>query len=381
MLLMLCTTRSLAQIQLLNDEFSDSNTVYNWLNINDEEGWNITQLESYNINDSTAGHLFIRPLTESWFNEYRGAYLFKYIHGDFVLSTEVTAVARSGDGLPGSDFSLAGIMIRTPIDYPSRDPLNEWMPNQQNYIFMSIGQATSPGYDFEIKNTCNSSSCLDIVSIDTSTAEIRIARRGNEIIILSRLPGETWEVRNRYDRSGPQCLQNMNNCNAPFPDTIQIGFVVYTDWPKVNSYSTGFHNTHTLHPDSLGEPDPSIGVPFNPDIVADFDYARFDSLTIPDSLFAFNLTDPTSVSEQELLGFLGYDSQVYCPQLFQIVDPLSTVYQHARASQVIIAENLIFNAAKVFYHAGNAVHLNPGFEVSLGSVFEIRMDGCGGNDP
>ncbi len=98
------------QIQLLNDEFSDSASIVNWLNINDEEGWNITQLETYDINVSTPGNLFIRPFTESWFGEYRGAYIFKYISGDFVFSTDVLATGLDGVSLPSSDFSLAWIM-------------------------------------------------------------------------------------------------------------------------------------------------------------------------------------------------------------------------------------------------------------------------------
>ena len=366
-----------AQIQLLNDEFSDSATVSNWININQDEGWNITQLEAYNINDSATGHLYVLPLTESWFAEYRGAYLYKYISGDFVISTKVTATARDGMSLPSSTFSLAGIMIRTPINYPNQDPQNEWLPGQQNYIFMSIGQATGPRYDFEIKNTCHSSSCLDIVPIDTSTAEIRMVRRDNEIVVLSRFPGESWQVRNRYNRNGPQCGQNMNNCNAPFPDTVQIGFVVYTDWPKVSSYSTTFHNTHTLHPDTLGAGDPSPGTPFNPDIVAHFDYARFDSLIVPDSLLSADLSDESEVADSTLLQLFGYDSNPYCPTDYMVVDPIQGIYLRTRAIQTIQANNAILNQATAIFHAGLEVDLNVGFEVNLGSVFEVMLDGCG----
>jgi len=364
------------QIQLLNDEFSDSASIVNWLNINDEEGWNITQLETYDINVSTPGNLFIRPFTESWFGEYRGAYIFKYISGNFVFSTNVLATGLDGVSLPSSDFSLAGIMVRHPVDYPNKDPINQWMPAQQNYIFMSIGQATGAGFDFEIKNTCNSVSCLDIVSIDTSTAEIRMARRGDQVIVLSRLPGEGWEVRNRYNRIGIQCGSIMNNCNAPFPDTLQIGFVVYTDWPKVSSYSFEFHNTHTLHPDSLGVPDPSPGVPFNPDIIADFEYARFDSLFIPDSLETADLSDPNQVSDQTILQLLGYDSQVFCPPNLILSDPSPGPYQQVQVQESIISTQNLGPGMQVFYHAGIEVSLQPGFEVKPGASFTIQLVGC-----
>ena len=121
------------QVQLLNDEFNNSNTLSNWININQEEGWNITQLESYNIDDSSAGNFFVKPITESWYEEYRGAYLYKYISGDFILTTEVTATGRDGVSLPSSTFSLAGLMIREPMDYTDAyaNP-GGWEPNEQN---------------------------------------------------------------------------------------------------------------------------------------------------------------------------------------------------------------------------------------------------------
>ena len=273
-----------SQVQLLNDEFNDANTIINWININVEEGINITQLESYNINDSVTDHFFVRPITESWYHEYRGAYIFKYIVGDFILTTQVTATGRDGTSLPSSEYSLAGIMIREPVANPEPDP--NIVSGQQNYVFMSIGQANveaqNDGWNFEIKNTCHSHSCLNIDNIAFNTSKIRLARIGNEIIVLSRLPGGSWEVRNRYHRvSGSHC--NGGNCNAAFSDTLQIGFVSYTDWPKVNSYTYAFHNTNTLHPDSLAM-DPTPGVPFNPDIIAHFDFARlilFHRICIP----------------------------------------------------------------------------------------------------
>ena len=94
--LLLFGSVAIAQIQLHNDEFSDAGSLVNWLNINDVEGWNITQLQNYNIGDTTAGELFMMPLSASWFEEYRGALLFKEIAGDFVVTTQVTVSARDG---------------------------------------------------------------------------------------------------------------------------------------------------------------------------------------------------------------------------------------------------------------------------------------------
>ncbi len=363
-----------AQVQLLNDEFGDHNTLSNWINVNEEEGNPITQLEEYNINDSSPGHLFMMPFTESWFHEYRGAYIYKYIVGDFILTTEVTAVARDGSSLPSSTFSLAGIMVREPVENPEPDP--GVISGQQNYIFMSIGQANvesqSDGWNFEIKNTCHSHSCLDIDNINVNTAKIRMVRVGNEIIVLSQLPGGAWEVRNRYHRvDNAHC--NGGNCNAPFPDTIQIGFVAYTDWPKVNSYTYAFHNTHTLHPDSLTM-DPSAGIPFNPDLLAHFDYARFD--TVPEALYSLTLTGPMAVSDGNLLTHLGFDSQAFCPENFHIYDQISGTYITVESSQSIMADNLITGQSHVTFGAGTEISLIPGFQVENQSIFQVILAGC-----
>lgn len=367
-----CTWQySLAQIQLLNDEFEDGGTLLNWKNINQEEGWGISQLEQYNINDSVTDALFLLPRTVSWFGEYRGAYLFKYISGDFVLTTEVTVTGRDGVSLPSSSYSLAGIMIREPVENPGGS-------NQQNYIFMSLGQATGPGNDFEIKNTCHSNSCLDVVPITSNTAQIRLARRGSQVIVLSRFPGQSWVVRNVYDRDGGgQCQSNGSlMCQAPFSDTLQIGFVAYTDWEKVNSYSTDFHNTHTLHPDTLAllpGGDPTPGVAFNPDVRADYKYVRFDSLEVPPAYSGMNFT---TLTEPQMLEFLSFESSAHCPDHYLITSDIENTYIHVRANQTIHAENMVQDNSQVTLHAPTEVQLNPGFEISLNSVLEIEMDGC-----
>jgi len=67
-----------SQIQLHNDEFSDSNTLSaNWLNINEVEQWDAEHLELFDINTSTAESLHMMPWTSSWFQDYKGTLLFK----------------------------------------------------------------------------------------------------------------------------------------------------------------------------------------------------------------------------------------------------------------------------------------------------------------
>ncbi len=63
------------------------------------------------------------------------------------------------------------------------------------------------------------------------------------IIVLHQILGESFVVRQRYDRSD-------------MPDTLQVGMVTYTDWPKVSTYSYSFHNFNTLNEDLDLDPTP-----------------------------------------------------------------------------------------------------------------------------
>lgn len=350
-----------AQIQLLNDEFDNSATLQtNWLNINQTEGWNAEHLEVHDINLSSIGDLYMMPYTSSWYQDYRGTLLYKNVNQDFVLTTEVTVSNRTDSGLPSSIFSLAGLMIRSEIDYPN-GALIDWLPNNENYIFLAAGRATGSGPQFEVKNTVNGNSSLQISDIPTATnVQIRVARIASAVIVLYRLPNQNWEVHRRYSR-------------PDFPSEIQIGFVTYTDWPKVSSYDEFFHNSHVLN--SNLNPDPTSNVPFNPDIIGRFDFTRFDEVNVPVNLTGIDLVN--SATDIELLSFLGYDSQVYCPTILQITDEIqSNQIAEISAQQDIEALNFINEFAEVNYTAGNSIELIDGFEVAVGAEFLANIGLC-----
>lgn len=378
-LIVICTINVNCQIHLNNDEFSSSSTLVNWNNINDTEGWNITQLENYNIGDTVAGSLFILPNTETWFAEYRGSYLYKEIAGDFILTTEVTMSARDGVSLPATTFSLAGIMIREPLDYPNQDPSIDWSPNSQNYIFMAVGRANENRLSFEIKNTCNSRSCIRVVDADDSTVKMRLIRRGDEIVVMSQYGNDPWIIQNRYNRNEVQvgdfgsCGQL---CNTPFPDTVQIGFVTYTDWPKVSSYTTAFHNSNTLHPDSLTS-DPTSGVPFNPDVKSSYNYIRFDSLVIPPAWSSLSLSDPNEISDQDILGQYSFDSELACPDTLVILSlPVGDQVILAQANESINSQIELTNSRQLYLTSPGQISLENGFEVGTGAVIEAIISNC-----
>lgn len=357
-----------AQIQLWNDEFKHSESIAAWSDINATESWGINQLKVLNVNDSVPGKLIMIPHTVSWYEEYRGPLVYKNIGGNFVVTTSITAQNRNRDNIPNSDYSLAGIMLRRPVNYPNGalGP-GGWQAGQQDYIFISLGYAAlnhpscsgCPGPHFEIKNTNNSVSTLEVQSIDTTEVEIRIVRKDSSIIILTRFPDEAFELRRKFTRTD-------------FTDSLQIGFVGYTDWDKVYSYTPAFHNTHEITESLM--PDPSPGIPFNPDLYACFDFIRFDSLQIP--LELQNLDLATQVSNMDLESNWGYPTQEFCPPNLHVYqDLVNFPFVHIQASDQLTASHNVQNS-HILYHAMESIDFQTGFELSLNSQMEVMITAC-----
>lgn len=259
----------------LSDEFDNASTLSNWQRIEKVEGWNNDQLETFDINGTKKGFMTMVPYTSSWYKDYRGIYVFKPVTGDFVATTKLHVSGRNGNGAPRAQFSLAGIMVRTPRNITP----NTWRPGGENYVFLSLGAADQPGnFQFEVKTTINSDSQLTTSPSGSGDAIIRVARIGSSMIMLKNVNG-TWSVHRRFPR-------------GDFPAGLQVGFTVYTDWPTVGKLSPQQQNSMVIRNG-------------NPDLLAQFDYMHFESPKIPNDLKGRNFDDPSSVSDQQLLSFLG----------------------------------------------------------------------------
>ncbi len=293
----------------LSDEFNDAASITDWLRVNETEGWNADQLQTFDVDQTQEGHLTMVPHTTVWFENYRGPLAYKTVTGDFAFTTRVNINDRDdiggsdADSVPGDgDFSLGGVMIRTPRDIT--DAPNEWAPgsmaddgtnNGENFVFLSLGYGNAAyangenQFNLEVKTTRNSSSDLELTELgpDASVAEIQIARIGTDVFTLFRLPGEEWQVHRRYSR-------------PDMPETLQVGMVTYTDWEKANDFDPFYQNSNALTPDGF---DPTPGQAFNPDLEAGFDYARYVSLNVPESLNGVDLLN--DATDEQLLSFLG----------------------------------------------------------------------------
>ena len=231
-----------SDIKSLSDEFDQPATLSNWKQIWQTENWSANQLQKCAIEN---GNLVLMPYSSSWYQDYRGVLLYKEVSGDFVVTTKVTSTGRDGQSAPRSDYSLGGIMVRT----PRQDDARTWRPGQENYIFLSIGTADRPGnFQFEVKTTERSVSTLEKSMASSGEALLQFIRVGRSIVLLKK-QGGNWSVHKRYDR-------------GDMPSTLQVGFTVYTDWNSVSQMTPIQQNNTVIRGG-------------RPDLISKFDFMRF----------------------------------------------------------------------------------------------------------
>jgi hypothetical protein len=200
---------------------------------------------------------------------------FKTVTGDFVVTTDVEVMSRSSTGAPRSAFSLAGIMVRVPRNITPQT----WQPGGENYVFLSLGAADSPGtFQNEVKTTVNSVSTLPITPAPSGRMLIQIARIGPYVITLHNAGGD-WVVHRRFLRND-------------FPQRMQVGMTVYTDYFTCANYQPFVQNGTVIRDG-------------NPDLMAYFDFFRFVRPIVPPSLANANLFNASVVSDAQILSFLG----------------------------------------------------------------------------
>lgn len=251
-----------------SDEFDSPDTLKNWQRISKDHG-TPDQLETFDINKTKSGHMVMIPYTSVWYQRYRGVLAYKSINGDFVITTSLKTSNRAQNAAPRRSYSLAGIMVHTPVD-PT---------GAHNYIFLSHGSAQRPGtYQFEVKTTINNRSQLQVDNAGTDHAIIQVARIGNTIITLKQING-AWSVHRRYNR-------------PDFPNTLQAGLTCYTDWDNCKTIPPLRHNQMVI---KNGQPD----------LYAEFDFVRYTRPKVPAALQGRNLMNAQQVSDAQLLSFLG----------------------------------------------------------------------------
>jgi hypothetical protein len=296
----------LAAIAGWSDEFSTAATLDDWQRLWQVEHWQADQLEGYDIDATRSGWLTMLPYTSVWYSDYRATLAFQTIAGDFAVTTHVQARNRAGSGAPGStqggavgsEYSLAGIMLRVPrpewVADPDAAPSTWWVQGNERYVFLSFGSATVPGsYQFEVKTTTpaspNSESVLVISDAGAGVTEtdLRSVRIGPHILMLRREAGQDWVVHRRYRRDdllGP----------------LQVGMTCYTDRAIASTWPW-FEQNDSVVTHAYG----NAGQAADPDLLAQFDFFRFARPQVPAELAGADLSNPAAVSDAQLLAFLG----------------------------------------------------------------------------
>lgn len=280
------------ELALLSDEFDTPNSLADWQRLNEVEGWNADQLELWDADTSTTGHMRMIPYTSAWFMDLRGVLAFKEVTGDFIVTAKLTVLSRHNAAdptePPNRGFSLAGIFAHAPrnitsaapspvtteVVWPPTDFGSDWLPDTDNYVFLSFGTAGNAGTrQYEVKTTRNGNSDLYFNSIgipdsaDANSIILQMVRVGGTILVLRKHPGGEWIVENRYP--------NATQAAPIWGETVQVGITAYTDWPNVRDfYNSGDHPSQFHHNyQVLNRPED------RPDLIADIDYVRF---TTPD---------------------------------------------------------------------------------------------------
>ena len=271
-------------LQPLGDEFNDAATFARWQDIDEVEGWGVSSDESADIHTTTPGHFRIVPKAMGWYMHLRGVLFFKEVSGDFIATTRLRVLSRHNPAnpleTPNRLYSLTGIFLHEPRPYitqagpsPYRtDPVwppaaygSDYVPNTENYIFLSYGTAGNPGTrQFEIKTTQNSNSILYYgstgINQTVNEAWMQLIRVGNTVVCLRKYSeAGQWIVENRYP-----------NADHPFPafgSTLQVGLTAYTDWPNGEPYHNGGIETSWYA--NYAAPGPG-----QPDLISEVDYFR-----------------------------------------------------------------------------------------------------------
>lgn len=262
-----------------SEEFDTPEALKSWQRVYQTEKWGADQLQQLQVD---GGKLLLVPRAVVWYQDFRGPLLYREVTGDFIVTTRLQATARDGRSVPGSSFSLGGLMVRQPRDVTPAT----WRPGGENYIFLSLGTAQAirrpnqPGqFQFEVKTTEDSRSRLQVRAAPGNEAELRLARLGEYVIALHRQPGEDWTVHMRYRR-------------RDLPARLQAGITCYTDWETCQKLRPKDHNGRALDGG-------------NPDLRVLVDFVRFRRPELPAALAGKDLANPYKVPDAELLTFLG----------------------------------------------------------------------------
>lgn len=233
----------------LSDEFDDVSTLSSWARYYESEGWP-DRVINIDVNTTEPGALFLEPTSSGWYNDLDSPFIFKLVEGDFIVTTRIKATGNNSN-TPQSLYSLTGIFIREPRNVTPET----WNAGEENWMFISTGAGDVEGVPkFELKNTVDSESELELFSADTGWIELKLERLDDTYTVEYKLAEGDWELLKIFEEPERPIMSNL----------LQVGIVAYTDWPSISQY---VNNPFTYK---------NLVVDGNPDLRSYVDYFRFE---------------------------------------------------------------------------------------------------------
>ncbi|MEM6521992.1 MAG: hypothetical protein AAF892_16525 [Cyanobacteria bacterium P01_D01_bin.71] len=200
-------------LRSLSTQFESPQALQDWQEFQ-IEGW-VPKWETPRVED---GMLVLQPRSSGWFEDNTAGHLYQEVTGDFIVTTRIR-VEGTQSSLPQRSFSLAGLFIRAPRTLTAES----WEPNQEKWLFFSVGTASPAGQpQFEIKSTYNSLSTLKIFDAQEGWMRLRVARSGELFTLLYQADGSNeWAVLDQFIR-------------PDLPETLNMGLTAYADWESVS---------------------------------------------------------------------------------------------------------------------------------------------------
>ncbi|MFB9529696.1 hypothetical protein [Nonomuraea roseola] len=248
------------EIGTASSEFADTAELSVWSKLSDTEG-DLNRIAKLDVNATAKNALYLEPKTSTWFDAFRGPFVYQELAGDIVMHVRVKVEGKK-KSQPERKFSLGGVMLRVP---------------QSNAKPNWVSVTTGTGDDakrVEAKSTLNGSSKPKEVAVKEGWMELVLARAGGVVAALYKEEGGTWKVGQRWVRDD-------------LPKVLQWGITGYTDWDSYGALKKDAAKANAKAVKGL------------PDVRMTVDYARFlrpatpdgaDLMTVPDGVLVKLLT-------------------------------------------------------------------------------------------
>lgn len=240
----------------LSDEFNKASTLQQWIRHDQTEGWP-SQIDRLDIDKTHRGSLTLVPYTGTWYGDYRGVYLYKEVTGDFVVTSRLKVTGKKTD-IPTGIYELAGLLVRAPKTITAET----WEPNQENWLYLNFGTPDHTDHMvLDSKTVVNSGYTWEEIPAPTGWVQIKIARIGSAFFQFYKYDHQKkWTFLKRYDR-------------PDLPDTLQVGMNAHGNTDKSFGMDPKTFNSTLFN-----------GPEEHADLVAEFDYVRFQTPDVPESI-------------------------------------------------------------------------------------------------